>query len=335
MNLRNKATIDSILMDPQDWHVFAHISDDRISEWLGHSKGGQQQYGCIELTLLGNPSEGEDGDIFQHITHQLRIEINPLGAKRLARNLPLLHSQIERGVFKFDPDDAEAYTLRLRVRVYDSQSERAIDRPVDAMELAANEQALDKKLIAGLCEELAALKASQTDTPRERGADLAGSEPTKTAKIEPWESVVPFPGFVTAAAPGAEPATAPGERVSEAIDAEVDRAIESVAPPDRTHVHSYDVADLFAMKNRIESEHLIEEVQRLRARNIEMAALVLAAMSATNPAALVGELIEYKQDILAEITAAREVLEVLRESVREDVLAPLQILMDTCSGMAP
>jgi hypothetical protein len=119
MREEERLIVEGVLLRAPRFHVVAHIGDDRLFEFLGHSVATRAEGGLITLRLLGEPGEGQDASIFQHIRHQLLIELIPLDVEpRLLNNLRLRHSRIECDNGK---------TLILRVEVRDVADPRAID----------------------------------------------------------------------------------------------------------------------------------------------------------------------------------------------------------------
>lgn len=141
-----RATLEAILLSEPKVHVFAHVSDDRIFEFLACSHATRAGDGLIDLVLIGSAGEGQDPDIFRNITRQLLIEILPLDVEpRLARNLPLRNSRIEAGTF-------EGGSLRLSTRIFDAASPRAIDAPAPPLSLGEQRDALARLLTEALDE---------------------------------------------------------------------------------------------------------------------------------------------------------------------------------------
>jgi hypothetical protein len=119
-----KQNVEAVLMRSQLFHVFVHIADDRVFEFLGTQKPGgakRNDDGSIDLELLGDPGQGEDPSIFKHIRHQLAIDFLPIDTNpRFPANLPLRHSRVELGSF-------EGKSLRLRMRIVNVGNARAVD----------------------------------------------------------------------------------------------------------------------------------------------------------------------------------------------------------------
>jgi len=116
-------TLKNILLTAREWHVIAHIGDDRLSEFLGRTHFATDTAGVVILSIDSTVPRDVALE-FSHIRHQLVIELSPISTEpRMLRNFILRHSRII-GL----PDDAENNVRGLFV-VFDPANAYAIDAP--------------------------------------------------------------------------------------------------------------------------------------------------------------------------------------------------------------